>query len=212
MKKHMISLLALATFSGGLAAQNSFAADIPRPADVEVTRDNYQRIVNVLHNAGLNRAEIKRWIQASINAHDGPDFGNIPNPNRIKVTRKNYKRVVSALHGLGLNRQQIKRWINASLDAHSGGGDRPAVTARDVGRATDRAVERVRDRSPDRQIVRTTDRARTIGRVADKVATGPRSRPARVDRVRRPVRSVRIQRVNRPPTPVRPARPSRTRG
>ena len=79
MKKSMISLLALAMLGTTSLGITASAANIPRPGEIEVTRDNYQRIVNMLQEAGLNRAEIKRWINASLNAGgsggDGPHIG-----------------------------------------------------------------------------------------------------------------------------------------
>ncbi len=102
--------------------------DIPNPADFDVTRENYDRVVSMLAGKGLDRKQIKRWINASLGAHHRPDNTrpDIPNPVDFDVTRENYDRVVSMLAGKGLNRKQIKRWINASQDAR---GDRPARPA-----------------------------------------------------------------------------------
>ncbi len=130
MKTHMISLLALAALGGACLATPALGANIPNPQDVEVTRQNYQRILQVLQDAGLNRKEIKRWFNASLHAPDGPDYGNIPNPKRVEVTRENYKRIVNVLKDAGLDRKQIKRWFAISKNAHASGNTRPHVQAR----------------------------------------------------------------------------------
>jgi len=199
MKTQMMSLLALTILASTGIAPAALASDIPRPADVEVSRDNYQRTVNILHDAGLNRQEIKRWIHASINAHNGPDWSNIPNPKRIKITRRNYKRIVKALHGLGLNRKQIKRWINISVNSHYPDHDGPIVKPGRI----DKVVDKVSDVRVDtrRAIREDSRRDRRVDRAQ------PETR--RADRL---VRQVRPIRVDRAPQPARLVRPVRSRG
>lgn len=188
MKTHVLTGALMIATSAAMIAPTASATEVPRPASIDVTRDNYQRVVNVLQDAGLNHAEIKRWVAASQAAHAGLEFGNIPNPNRVKVTRRNYKRIVNVLQDAGLNRQQIKRWINASVDAHSSGRDIATERRSDQTRRT-RGVVGI-DVRPVQRAQRTT-------------------RPARANRPTRALRPVRPTQVVRP---VRSVRPVRTRG
>ncbi len=68
--------------------------DIPNPADFEVTRENYDRVVSMLAGKGLNRKQIKRWINASLGAHaDRPDR---PMPTaRVKVAKNDVRAVLA---------------------------------------------------------------------------------------------------------------------
>ncbi|VAV97542.1 hypothetical protein MNBD_ALPHA01-1193 [hydrothermal vent metagenome] len=165
----------------GTSGPDASRPDIPNPADIEVTRENYDRVVSMLAGKGLNREQIKRWINASLGAHNGrPD---IPNPADFEVTRENYDRVVSMLAGKGLNRKQIQRWINASLGAHADRPDRPMPTARvKVAKNDVRAALTDRRTRPE-PVVRTVRQVRPV-----RVTTRP------VQRVQRPVkRPVRPQ-------------------
>ncbi len=167
--------------------------DIPNPADVTVTRENLKRVINALHKAGLNRQQIKRWINASLDAAGSPP--DIPNPGDIAVTRENFKRVVNALLKAGLNRQQVKRWIHASLNAGDLRPDGPLI-----------ARPEVADKKPAAPIdrIKPTDTMPTVRPAAvDKVAVvrpvqiRPQKirvqKPARIAKVAKPVRIIRAK-------------------
>lgn len=153
--------------------------NIPNPADVEVTRRNYDRIISLLVDQGLTHNQIQRWLNASFDAHPGKL--DIPNPADIEVTRRNYDRIVGLLSDKGLDRKGIKRWINASLDAHQ---ERPERVLR-----PERAERLERPERPER--------AERLVRV---------ERPTRVVRLERAVRPVRV--AARPVVAIaRPTRP-----
>ncbi|PHR91773.1 MAG: hypothetical protein COA69_11360 [Robiginitomaculum sp.] len=187
MKTHVLMGALMLSTSMAMIAPTASATEVPRPASIDVTRDNYQRVVNVLQDAGLNRAEIKRWVAASKAAHAGPEFGTIPNPNRVEITRRNYKRIVNTLQDAGLNRRQIKRWINASVDAHSS----------------------QRDLATERRADQTRHTRGVVGIDVRPAQAAQRVRPVRAVRTIRPTRTVRPVRAVRP---VRSSRPVRTRG
>ncbi len=198
MKKHMIGLLALAAISSASMAPAAYANGAPSPADVEVTRDNVARIVNVLQEAGFTRQEIKRWISASLDAHAGPNFDNIPSPLDIAVTRRNVDRIVNFLHEQGFTDQQVRRWINASINAHSSDNRGRNVSTERIDRALEEGI-RTRVRRETRQV-----RGETPARRAERPA-----RNVRAIRVARPQRPARVERATRPVRPVRAARPTR---
>jgi len=208
MTKRSITKFAAMAFAGASLFATGVVADIPKPEDVTVTRENYPRIIQVLTDAGLSRSEIQRWMNASQNAPDRP--GAIPNPQDIQVTRENYSRIVSALAGMGLTRSEIDRWMNASMQSNNGQADNAlhsqsarAANGMDVSQEAEhrRLADQARQRANEHVSTRP-DRAEMQNRV----------RPQRSARNIRPVRATRPVRTQRPVQPTRPNRPSRPGG
>ena len=181
-----------------LATHRPAHPNIPNPNDVDVTRENLDRIINALLDAGLNRKQIKRWLHAAIDNDQ-----NIPNPGDVTVTRENIRRIINALKKAGLNRQQIKRWIKASLDQQT---DRPSRRDHAARRRAANDARPARDGRRDDVRVRGASDLRPVRD----------TRPQRIDRVEardieRPVRPSRPTRVERQVRPERPERPTRPR-